>query len=96
MCKKPKTISIIHTTLLSISCEFVLNLVGTCTVLSVNGTLVEAKLCTFTLESTHFIFNFTLTTVQVPNLAPTHKKRITVQYALSLRNSDSHTCDSLS
>jgi hypothetical protein len=24
---------------------------------SVNGTPVEAKLCTFTLESTHFIFN---------------------------------------
>jgi hypothetical protein len=30
---------------------------GTCTVVSVNGTPVEAKLCTFTLESTHFIFN---------------------------------------
>ncbi len=30
---------------------------GTCTVVSVNGTLVEAKLCTFTLEYTHFIFN---------------------------------------
>ncbi len=29
----------------------------TCTVVSVNGTLVEAKLCTFALESTHFIFN---------------------------------------
>ncbi len=27
------------------------------TVVSVNGTLVEAKRCTFTLESTHFIFN---------------------------------------
>jgi hypothetical protein len=25
--------------------------------MSVNGTLVEAKLCTFTLESMHFIFN---------------------------------------
>ena len=24
--------------------------------MSVNGTLVEAKMCTFTLESTHFIF----------------------------------------
>jgi hypothetical protein len=24
---------------------------------SVNGTLVEAKMCTFTLVSTHFIFN---------------------------------------
>ncbi len=30
---------------------------GTCTVVSVNGTLFEAKMCTFTLESTHFIFN---------------------------------------
>ncbi len=30
---------------------------GTCTVVSVNRTLVEAKMCTFTLESTHFIFN---------------------------------------
>jgi hypothetical protein len=27
------------------------------TVVSVNGTLFEAKMCTFTLESTHFIFN---------------------------------------
>jgi hypothetical protein len=24
---------------------------------SVNGTLVESKICTFTLESTHFTFN---------------------------------------
>jgi hypothetical protein len=24
---------------------------------SVNGTLIEAKMCIFTLESTHFIFN---------------------------------------
>ncbi len=30
---------------------------GMCTVVSVNGTLVEAKMCTFTLESTHFVFN---------------------------------------
>jgi hypothetical protein len=30
---------------------------GTCTVVSVNGTLVDAKMCAFTLESTHFIFN---------------------------------------
>jgi hypothetical protein len=30
---------------------------GTCTVVSVNGTLVEAKMCVFNLESTHFIFN---------------------------------------
>jgi hypothetical protein len=30
---------------------------GTCTVVSVSETLVEAKMCTFTLESMHFIFN---------------------------------------
>jgi hypothetical protein len=30
---------------------------GPCIVVSVNGTLVEAKMCAFTLESTHFIFN---------------------------------------
>ena len=30
---------------------------GTCTVMNVNGTFLEDKLCTFTLESTHFIFN---------------------------------------
>jgi hypothetical protein len=30
---------------------------GTCTVVSVNETLVEAKMCRFTLESTNFIFN---------------------------------------
>ena len=29
---------------------------GTCTVVGVNWTLVEAKMFTFTLESTHFIF----------------------------------------
>jgi hypothetical protein len=29
---------------------------GTCNVVSVNGTLVEDKMCTFALESTHFIF----------------------------------------
>ncbi len=30
---------------------------GTCTVVSLNGTLVEAKMSTFTIESTHFNFN---------------------------------------
>jgi hypothetical protein len=53
-----------------------------CTVASVNRTPVEAKLCTLTLESTHFsspYVAFTLTTVQVPSLALTHKKRFTVQ-----------------
>ncbi len=30
---------------------------GACTVVSVNGILVEAEMLTFTLESTHFVFN---------------------------------------
>jgi hypothetical protein len=30
---------------------------STCTVVSVNGILFEAEMCTFTLESTHFVFN---------------------------------------
>jgi hypothetical protein len=30
---------------------------GTCTVVSANGTLVEDKMSTFIIESTHFIFN---------------------------------------
>ncbi len=30
---------------------------GTSTIVNVNGTLVESKMCTFTLESMHFIFN---------------------------------------
>ncbi len=30
---------------------------GTCTVVSENGTLVKAKMCTFTLECKYFIFN---------------------------------------
>jgi hypothetical protein len=35
----------------------VIAIIGTCTVVGVNWTLVEAKRFTFTLESTHFIFN---------------------------------------
>ncbi len=30
---------------------------GICTVVSLNGTLIEIKMFTFTLECTHFIFN---------------------------------------
>ncbi len=30
---------------------------ATCTIVSVNGTHVEDKMCPFTLESKHFIFN---------------------------------------
>jgi hypothetical protein len=46
---------------------------GTYTVVSVKGTLVEAKMWTFTLEYSHLSSTsvpFTLTTVQLPNLAP--------------------------
>jgi hypothetical protein len=45
---------------------------------SVNGTLVGAKMCTFTLESTHFIFNKCPIYTHVGASA---KKRITVQIA---------------
>ncbi len=67
---------------------------GTCTVVSVNGILVEAKICTLPLDSSHFIFisvPFTLTTVQVPNLALTHTKRTTVYLFDSLRTLPSVT-----
>ena len=37
---------------MGVSAKFV-----TCTVVNVNGTLVEIKVCIVTLESTHFIFN---------------------------------------
>jgi hypothetical protein len=37
---------------LSVNAKF-----GTCTVLSYNRTLDEAKLCAFTLECTHFVFD---------------------------------------
>jgi hypothetical protein len=40
-----------------ISFVWVSAIFGTCTVMSVNGILVESKMCTFTIESTHFIFN---------------------------------------
>ncbi len=54
---------------------------GTCTVVSVTGTLVEAKM--FTLPLNLRILSstsvpFTLTKVQEPNLALTYTKRITV------------------
>jgi hypothetical protein len=48
---------------------------------SVNGTLVEDKMRRFKGECAHFVsttVSFTLTTVQVPNLALTHPKRLTV------------------
>ncbi len=58
---------------------------GTCTVVSINGTLVEAKMFTFTLESTHFIFNWCpiyphdgASAKFSTNPPLTHKKRITV------------------
>ncbi len=43
--------------LLSVSCELVLKLALAPSWVHVYGTLAEAKMCTFTLESTHFIFN---------------------------------------
>jgi hypothetical protein len=43
-------------TLLSVSCQVSAKF-GTCTVVSLNGTLVVAKMFTLTLECTHFIFN---------------------------------------
>ncbi len=53
---------------------------GTGIVVSINGTLFEDKMRRFMGECAHFSFNkcLTLTTVQVPNLALTHTKRITV------------------
>jgi hypothetical protein len=54
---------------------------GTCTVVSVNGTLVEDKMRIFRMNM-HILAStsvpFTLTTVQVTNLALTHAKQITV------------------
>ncbi len=56
-----------------------------CTVVSVNGALVEDKMRRFNGECAHFIFNkcpiyttFKLTTVQVPNFELSQAKRITV------------------
>ncbi len=43
-------------TLLSVSCQVDAKF-GTCTVVGLNGTLVEAKMFTLTLECTHFFFN---------------------------------------
>ncbi len=57
---------------------------GTCNVVGLKRTLVEAKLFTFTLECTHSIFNkcpiktLRTTTEQMPNLALVETKRITV------------------
>jgi hypothetical protein len=56
---------------------------GTCTVASVTGTLVEVeKKCAHSLLNPRILsstnVSFTLTTVQMPNLALTHTKRITV------------------
>ncbi len=77
----------VHCTVLYVTAYTVIRFVwvsakfGTCNVVSVNGTLVEDKIRRFKgnmhiLDSTGV--QFTLTTVQVPNLTPSHKKRITV------------------
>ncbi len=54
---------------------------GTCTVESVNGTLVSLK-CAHSPWNQRILSStsvpFTVTTVQVPNLALTHTKRLTV------------------
>ncbi len=50
---------------------------GTCTVMSVNGALVEDKMRRFKGECAHFSFQ-KWCKMQVPNLALTHTKRITV------------------
>ncbi len=42
--------------LLSVSCQVGAKF-GTCTVVGLNRTLIEAKMFTFTLEFRHFIFN---------------------------------------
>jgi hypothetical protein len=67
--------------LFSVSCELANAKFGTCTVgVSVNGILIEDKMRRFKGECAQFSFNkspFILTTVQVPNLALTHTKRIT-------------------
>ncbi len=57
-------------TLLSDSCELSAKF-GTCTVVSVNGTLLEAKMCTFTL------YAFYLQQTSVP-FTPVETKRITL------------------
>lgn len=54
---------------------------ATCAVVSVNGTLVEAKMCIFTLESMHFSFSKCPIYTHdgaLPNLVLTQTKRITV------------------
>ncbi len=53
---------------------------GTGIIVSINGTLFEDKMRRFMGECAHFSFNkcLTLTMVQVPNLALTHTKRLTM------------------
>jgi hypothetical protein len=48
--------NLVFYSLLSVSCQVTAKF-GTCTVMGLNGTLVEAKMFTFTLECTHFIFS---------------------------------------
>jgi hypothetical protein len=65
-------------TLISVSRQVSAKL-GTGTVVGLNGTLVEAKMFTFTQESKH-IFNKCriLTHARLPNLALVYTERITV------------------
>ncbi len=71
-------------TLLSVSCQVSAKF-GTCTVAGLNGTHVEAKMFTVTLQSIRILSStsvpFRPTTGQMPNLALhiVEMKRITVQ-----------------
>jgi hypothetical protein len=73
--------SCLRCTVIRFMCVSVSAKFGTCTVMSVNGALVEDK-CIDSRVNVHILASkndpFTLTTVQVPNLALTHTKRITV------------------
>ncbi len=63
--------------------------------MSVNETVVEAKMCTFTLESTHFIFNkcpiYTHDGASA-KFSLTHVKRITVWTLFSEIRLLNHCC----
>ncbi len=63
---------------------------GTCTVVSVNGTLVVAKMCVFTLESTHFIFNKCLIYTPDGAIAKFITNSHRMDYSVGRRDGGSH------
>jgi hypothetical protein len=71
----------LHGALLSVSYHASANF-GTWTVVGLNGTLVEAKMFTFTLQNVHILSStsvpFRPMTAQIPILALVETKRITV------------------